>query len=90
MVAFQTFLRTVAIAGPLASPLLGIAAAQSASVSDRATVPVLDWQACTSKSEAGFSCATAQVPIDYSQPKGETFSLALIKHSGAPVETGKE
>jgi len=40
-------------------------------------VPVLDWQPCAD--EDGFECATADVPMDYSRPRGKTFSLALIK-----------
>ncbi|MGD8168299.1 alpha/beta hydrolase [Herbiconiux sp. P16] len=36
---------------------------------------VLDWESC----DAGFLCATATAPLDWSNPGGDTVSLALIK-----------
>jgi hypothetical protein len=53
-------------AGPAAAP---------AAVS----VPVLDWQPCAHPSQEGFDCTTAAVPMDYSQPAGDSFTLALIR-----------
>jgi pimeloyl-ACP methyl ester carboxylesterase len=43
-------------------------------------VPVLDWQPCADPRQQGFDCATAEVPMDYAQPTGKTFTLALIKY----------
>lgn len=43
-------------------------------------VPKLKWQPCTEPAQKGFQCATAKVPMDYSQPRGKTFTLALIKY----------
>jgi pimeloyl-ACP methyl ester carboxylesterase len=39
-------------------------------------VPVLNWQPC----DAGFECATAQVPLDYHQPRGRMIDIAVIRH----------
>jgi pimeloyl-ACP methyl ester carboxylesterase len=39
-------------------------------------VPVLDWQPC----DNGFQCATAQVPLDYHQPRGQMIDIAVIRH----------
>lgn len=39
-------------------------------------VPFLSWQAC----DDGYQCATAQVPLDYSRPGGQTISIAVIRH----------
>jgi pimeloyl-ACP methyl ester carboxylesterase len=43
-------------------------------------VPKLNWQPCTSADQKGFQCATAQVPLDYQNPNGESIQLAVIKH----------
>ena len=43
-------------------------------------VPVLHWQHCTGTGQAGFDCATAQVPLDYQHPRGQMIQLAVIKH----------
>ncbi len=37
----------------------------------------IHWAAC--KSDRHFDCATLEVPLDYSDPNGETISLALIR-----------
>lgn len=42
------------------------------STDERAT---LDWRRC----DDGFQCATLQVPLDYSRPKGEQIGLALVR-----------
>jgi hypothetical protein len=47
----------------------------AASAAEPVTVPRLVWLGCG----GGFECATAQVPLDYSQPNGATISLALIR-----------
>jgi pimeloyl-ACP methyl ester carboxylesterase len=54
------------------------AAAVSAGAARRAgpRVPVLHWRTCNS----GFQCATAQVPLDYRQPRGKLISVAVIRH----------
>ncbi len=69
----------VAIAGLLATVLPAAAAtgAQTAAPGGPA-VPVLNWQPCPG--EAGFECATAQVPLDYQQPHGQLITLAVIMH----------
>lgn len=45
--------------------------------SPSATVPRLDWGACIPGSQ--FDCATAKVPLDYSDPHGRTIDLAVIR-----------
>lgn len=37
----------------------------------------LQWESC----DDTFKCATATVPLDWSEPAGETISLALIRHA---------
>ncbi|MFI1918835.1 alpha/beta hydrolase [Nocardia sp. NPDC020380] len=44
-------------------------------LADAAPAPVLQWADCRD----GFSCATAQVPLDYAQPGSRTIGLSLIK-----------
>lgn len=80
MPVFRPALRVIMIACPLAFALLAITAISPASATDAIPVPVLNWQPCASSSEAGFQCATAQVPIDYAAPKAGSFTLALIRH----------
>jgi pimeloyl-ACP methyl ester carboxylesterase len=63
----------VVIAGLVTSP-------RPAAAWERAAVPNLDWKPCTNPSQAGFECATAQMPLDYSRPWDKTISLALIRH----------
>lgn len=51
---------------------------------DAVPVPVLDWTACPPAAAGasptdGLQCATAPVPMDYAEPSGPGFSLALIK-----------
>ncbi|UBF25085.1 alpha/beta fold hydrolase [Kovacikia minuta CCNUW1] len=43
-------------------------------------VPQLNWQPCTDPDQKGFQCATAKVPLDYRNPRGESIQLAVIKH----------
>ncbi|NEA87971.1 alpha/beta hydrolase [Streptomyces sp. SID7958] len=40
-------------------------------------VPELDWQPCVAGSP--FDCATAEVPLDHSNPTGRTIELAVVK-----------
>ncbi|TDC00789.1 alpha/beta hydrolase [Nonomuraea longispora] len=40
-------------------------------------VPKLKWAPCADK--PGLQCATAEVPLDYTRPRGRTVSLALAK-----------
>ena len=43
----------------------------------RAAAPALDWKPCVDA--AGFDCATAAVPRDYSEPKGPQIKLAVTR-----------
>ena len=47
-----------------AALLIGLAPAAVAA--EEAQTPVLTWQDC----QDGFQCATAEVPLDYDQPRG--------------------
>jgi hypothetical protein len=67
------------IAAAAASGLL-IPAGPAAALSTAGAVPVLNWQACADPAAAGFECATAQVPLDYTSPAGPTIELAVIRH----------
>nr|WP_294549058.1 alpha/beta hydrolase [uncultured Rhodopila sp.] len=66
-------------AAVLAASVGVIAAARPAAASETVPVPVLNWQPCADQQDAGFQCATARVPIDYSVPDGGSFTLALIR-----------
>ena len=43
-------------------------------------VPRLVWHQCASPEQQGFQCATARVPLNYSNPRGPTIHLAVIRH----------
>ena len=43
----------------------------------------LAWQPCTRADQAGFMCATTEVPLDHAQPRGERIELALIMRPAA-------
>ena len=60
------------LAGP---PAVAAQAAASRTVASAPTVPQLRWADCGD----GFQCATAQVPLDYDQPRGSQISLSLIR-----------
>lgn len=69
---------------PTTAPTASTAAsAASAAAPDRkpvpaSVVPELRWEPCGKGLEA-FQCATAQVPLDYDQPRGGTIRLALTR-----------
>ena len=44
-------------------------------------VPTLTWSPCTGQSQAGFDCATAQVPLDYSNPASRSITLSVVRHA---------
>jgi pimeloyl-ACP methyl ester carboxylesterase len=69
----------VAIAGLAGFPALAPAAGPPAAAA-AAPVPVFDWQPCPEPGQRGFDCATAQVPLDYSDPQSATIELAVIRH----------
>ena len=39
----------------------------------------ISWEAC----DAGFECSTVAVPLDYQNPDGDVFEVALIRKSGS-------
>ena len=90
MLAFQFPLRAMAAAISLALVLFSVATAWPAVAFDDVPVPVLNWQSCTGDQQAGFLCAAAQVPINYAEPYGATFTLALIKHPAGDPTHQKE
>jgi pimeloyl-ACP methyl ester carboxylesterase len=79
-------LRTILVVG-LVSFLLALigtalpaVAAQGIPVTTAPPPPVLNWHPCVNPSVAGFECATAKVPLDYTDTHGAMISLAVIKH----------
>ncbi len=65
----------------LCAAVLAAIAAVPAGAAERATpegvpVPSLDWHPC----DAGFECATAEVPRDYARPHAAKVQLAVIRH----------
>jgi pimeloyl-ACP methyl ester carboxylesterase len=67
--------------------VVGAAAAVPAAARSRPAgpqIPALNWSDCAEGSPAalaGFVCATAEVPLDYSKPRGTSISLAVVKHA---------
>jgi pimeloyl-ACP methyl ester carboxylesterase len=63
----------------LALALVPLAGALGAQMSEQRPAPVrvpdLEWVDCGD----GFECATAEVPLDYDQPRRESIELALIR-----------
>jgi pimeloyl-ACP methyl ester carboxylesterase len=59
----------------LTALLVAAAAAALATPAAAAEPPRLDWSAC----DAGFECATASVPLDHDEPRGQAISLALVR-----------
>ena len=57
--------------------LSGAPAAADANAASRPEAPELDWRACPDA--AGFECASADVPRDYSRPAGPAFRLAVAR-----------
>jgi pimeloyl-ACP methyl ester carboxylesterase len=85
-----------ALGALLATAALAPAAAHAQSAPDAqgtgAKVPVLNWQPCDRNvpgvpAGVRFQCATATVPLDYSQPNKGTYQLALMKKPA--VDTAK-
>jgi pimeloyl-ACP methyl ester carboxylesterase len=62
-----------ALLGAIATP---VTAPAVASQPGGPPVPALSWRSCAS----GFQCATAWVPLDYRQPRGEKIRIAVIRH----------
>jgi pimeloyl-ACP methyl ester carboxylesterase len=52
----------------------------AAATTSGVVVPRLVWRACTGKQQKGFQCATANVPLDYRDPRGAMIELAVIRH----------
>jgi pimeloyl-ACP methyl ester carboxylesterase len=72
-------LAAVALAALAVAPALRASAASAPSAATVA-VPRLVWHRCASPEQRGFQCATARVPLDYSNPRGPTIHLAVIRH----------
>jgi pimeloyl-ACP methyl ester carboxylesterase len=64
---------------PLALAALALAAAPAGAheptTPEGAPIPKLDWRDC----DDGFQCATAEVPRDYSRPRGPKIKLAVVR-----------
>jgi pimeloyl-ACP methyl ester carboxylesterase len=71
---------------PLALALAALGAAPAGAhertTPEGAPVPQLDWRDC----DDGYQCATAEVPRDYSRPRGPTVRLAVIRHPALDQE----
>ncbi|MEO8925556.1 MAG: alpha/beta hydrolase [Caulobacteraceae bacterium] len=63
------------VGATIAGPVVAQRAAQG-----RWPAPALHWKPCADAGQAGFECATARAPLDYSSPRGKTIQLALIRH----------
>jgi pimeloyl-ACP methyl ester carboxylesterase len=66
----------VSAAALAAAVLIPAAASAEAAKPTGPRIPVLAWHSC----DGGFKCATARVPLDYRHPRGNTVSVAVIRH----------
>lgn len=48
----------------------------------------IDWGACDEGGTQGFECGTAEVPLDYADPEGETVAIALKRLPAEGEERG--
>ena len=69
----------------LLCPVLSAAApAETGALANPSTtllVPALNWSPCTGQGQAGFDCAMAQVPLDYTDPASSSVTLSVIRHA---------
>ena len=58
-----------------------VSAAQLASAPEASAAPALDWQACPAVHgvPATVRCATVEVPLDHSEPNGETIEIGVSR-----------
>src|SRR5207248_8298439 len=64
----------------LISTALPAMAAQKVTITTTPPTPLLNWHRCVNPLVAGFECATAKVPLDYTEAHGAMINLAVIKH----------
>jgi pimeloyl-ACP methyl ester carboxylesterase len=50
---------------------------------DRVPTPVPAWFDCSAVFGPGNECATVELPLDYDKPKGETTSVAVLRHKAS-------
>lgn len=74
----------VATAGPNFAALTGSGAVQAApndpgapEIANNYTPGAIEWQSCPEN--AALECGTLTLPVDYRQPRGETFDMAVIR-----------
>lgn len=83
--ATAVLISMLSLLNPLSTSLSVAAPAQTRVPSARGddvaatAVPRLNWRPCADPSQAGFQCATAKVPLNYSKPAGRKISLAVIR-----------
>ena len=76
--AAMAVVAVAAVAAVAAPAVSSAAASRTAGVAAAGPrVPVLHWHSCAG---GGFQCATAQVPLDYQQPLGQTIDIAVMRH----------
>src|ERR1700733_1268415 len=87
------FQLVVAIIAALASAIVAPLGVATAGASVRA-MPVqgISWRTCppgSAAAQAGFTCATVRVPLDYQDPAGPKIKLAVVRHAAAgPARRG--
>lgn len=75
----RCLLLLAAVVATIAGPVFAKRPAQRP-VQGQWPTPALQWKPCSDASQAGFECATAMAPLDYSKPRGKSIQLALIRH----------
>ncbi len=69
------FVGSVSVLMGLDGTALPAVAAQGVQVTTAPPPPVLNWQPCANPLVVGFECATAKVPLDYTDAHGSIISL---------------
>jgi pimeloyl-ACP methyl ester carboxylesterase len=65
------------VAGALV--VTGTAIVPVTAVAEPAAPPAIDWQPCPDPDAAGADCATIEVPLDWSKPRGEKIQIGLAR-----------
>jgi pimeloyl-ACP methyl ester carboxylesterase len=74
--------RLIALALTLAAIGAAPAGAHVRTTPESVPIPQLDWRDC----DGGLECATAEVPRDYSRPRGPKVRLAVVRHPALDPE----
>ena len=81
-------LACLTVAAAMAGSLVPAAPAAAGPAVTAVSVPDLRWHRWAGPGAAGFQCATARVPLDYTAPAGRTIQIAVTRHLATDPRTG--